>query len=285
MAQVYSSTTTWPQRWFELYHQVLKKKGLHYTFTEGRTAGRVQHTRSTLVKPYYKGYTLRFFCFANKKEGQSYVGVDYESRNWKGRVIVDNGVVSTQEYTHDAIKVGEVNVGDIYTVALGTEDQATFKMSFNETGDNILHLQDISDTYTYKLWEDSGNHTILSMHFYNASDSLPTPHLADRLYLNELILPVGAYGTYAVAYTGTTEAVIVTAIQDPDKMKFTFENNGRLNKDDLFHCIVRKTAYGLAVSVSFDPDHQFQPAVNPVIWLRCCFDYGSIQNAHIVSPW
>lgn len=276
--------TIWPQEWFELYHDVLRRPGVHYTLKEGRSSDRAIHKQSLLVKPFYKGYTVRFFFFAGKKEGETFAGVRYDGHEtWKARVIVKDGVASTDG--HGTItEVGKVNVGDIYTTAVGTEDQVNFIMSFNEKGFNKVDFKDITDQWDYLLWESSGNHSILSMHFYNASNSFQAPHLGHRLYLNEFTLPVGAYATYYIRYDGTNEAVTVSAKQHPHDLNFTFEANiVKQNKE--FYCIARITAYGLALSVSFEDVPRFLPAVGTQVWLRLCFDHCSILNAHIVSPW
>lgn len=301
MAAKYSGpSTAWPRNMFELYNDVLRRDGVHYTIKVGRKwksgdlyrqeSATKEPPLSALIKPYYKGYTVRFFLFAAELTGESYVGVHWYKAvkgTWKGRVLVENGAVTTIEHSNAALPVGTVKRGDIYTCALGTDDQKNFTMSFNQTGFNNAFMSAITDGWDYELWADSGNHLVLSMHFYNASSN-PTPPLKDKLFLDYMSLTAGSYATYVVDYIGKSEALTVHVRQNPhhkpEKLDFPFQNNGRLKNKQRFHCIVRLTLHGFAVSTSFDPKPQFQPAVTSRDQLQCHFSFGDIKNAHIVAP-
>lgn len=298
MALVYTPTTTWPRKMLDFYKDVLTKDGLHYTFKAGRTSERLReptrpdpHYRPLLVKPYYKGYTLRFFLFAGKKEGETYIGSDWRNpfEVWQCRVIVKDGSAYTQEHQYDWTYVSEIELGSVYTMALRTDDQVYFKMSCNEKGFNSAYMRYITDYYDYKLWEDSGNHTYLSMHIYNESAN-PTPDLGTNLYLEDLLLSLGTtYGSYVVVYKENAESVEVHVKNRFKTIVFIFYTDGKLRNNDIFYCVVRITAYGFAVSMSFDPKPQFHAVNDPKIIeyslsvLHCYFTGGVIKNAHITT--
>lgn len=293
MALVYSPMQIWPRKWLSLYREVLSKDGLHYTLKVGRKWASQNiykspsgNKKNALVTPIYKGYTLRCFLFADQKEGESYLGVYWSDSVtvWKCRVRVNNGDVRTYDEYDKSKYIGDVYAGDIYTAALRTDDQVYFQMSFNGKDPNKAYLKTILTKDKYDLWGATGNHTLVSLHFYNES-SFPTPHLGDNLYLDYFILPFGTYGLYVVVYTGNVEPVEVHVQQFPEKPKldFTFENNGRLKKHETFYSIVRTTTHGYSVSMSFDPKPQFKPAGTAIDQMQCHFSYGSIKNAHITS--
>lgn len=295
MAQKYSPTMPWPRIQLVWYRHVLSKDGLHYTFPTGcswvsanpseRKAGN-RIPQNLLVKPYYKGYTVRAFIFAGQLRGKCSLGVLYFKffTAWEGHVKVIDGVAKTYNHQDSGIYVGEVKVGEIYNVAIGTHDQKQFEMSFNQQGFNKVDMKNITDDYNYYLWGGTGPHSLLSLHFYNAL-ALPTPYLGNKLYLDYLELQCGTYGTYVVVYAGHTEAVTVHVKGDGknQEKQFIFQNNGRLRKNDTFHCEVRKTIYGIAVLMSFDPTPQYQSAIGFTKSLQCHFSYGSIKNAHITA--
>lgn len=294
MAAKYSGTSTvWPRHLFELYNDVIKRDGVHYTLKAGRTSYEFKnyHYINTpavsIPKPYYKGYTIRFFLFAGDLKEECYVGVHWSDSytTWKGRVSVKNDAVTTYEHSYKGKRVGSVKRGDIYTVALRTDDQVYFKMSYNEMGNNTVYMKSITDKDTYQLRANSGKHTILSFHFYNASAN-PTPVMGDRLFLEEFGVYTGAYATYTVEYTGNSEEVTVNILQFPTYpiLKFSFPNNGRLKNKQRFNCIVRTTLHGFSVTMSFDPTPQFQPAGTALNQLQCHFSNCSTINAHIISP-
>lgn len=287
-------TTTWPQKMLQFYQDVLSKDGLHYTFQVGRSSktfpiDKTKDKSKDLVKPYYKGYTVRAFFFANQKQGESYIGAYWSNSFgtvYSARVVVNDGVVKTEEHQTTSNKVGVVNPGDIYNVALRTDDEVNFTMSFNRQGFHKANMKEITNYWTFQLWEYTGNHTTLSMHFYNEGYGA-TPKLGDKynLYLDDFLVTVGTSGTYVLEYDGSNEAVTVYVKGESEKLEFTFANNGRLRKKDIFYCVVRITAHGFVVSTSFDPKPQFKRAKEllTISLMPCSFSKCSIRKAHIAS--
>lgn len=254
---------TWPLSMRAQYDLVSRNPGIHYWFPDGKHILSDKRSKLSLPKPVYDGWTLRFFIYAAGKNGGFYgvyMATGFGNR-FSLRLHVSDGVVTgtrqmrvkTDDLETTTVP-GNVAQGDIYTVSIDLHGDKVLKAYLNNTYAWEITSFEVS-RHDYKLWVNSAEHLVLSMHFSRERGS--RTHFEWNLYLPGLKVKVGSYVVQEFTFNGRYPDIAVHIRQKNKKeTNHVFKTKGKLQPGERVRCTVRIIPGMFVVSMSFEPRPQ-----------------------------